>query len=206
MLRLRHPVPARESPGQRGCFRSPQCTRTGRPQAGPLAGGATTTFTASHDTGPEHASRPARRGPVRGTATASPRPGRRPSIVHTPSRTERTRACAATRGPDDLRPQPRRRARATSGAGTPSSRPTAASASLQRHRLVAVVSRASRCVLVMRPSSTRKRRSGATPSGSAPAVVSSVWPAGRLRTSAAARARVELAEHVVEQQHRRACR
>ena len=56
------------------------------------------------------------------------------------------------------------------------------------------------------PPATRRRRSATTPGGTAPAVVSSVWPAGRLRTSAPGPLRVELAEHVVEQQHRAAAR
>ena len=52
------------------------------------------------------------------------------------------------------------------------------------------------------PCSTRSRRSGSIPSGHRRAVVSSVWLAGRCATRAAARRRVELAEHVVEEQHR----
>ena len=46
--------------------------------------------------------------------------------------------------------------------------------------------------------------SGWAASGSTPAVVSTTWPGGRWRSSAVAPTRVELAEHVVEHQHRRA--
>src|SRR5471030_1117437 len=61
---LQHPVPARERPGERGCLRSPQCTRTGGPEmpyegaSGPASGGPHHGLDRGHDTGPTTLSRP----------------------------------------------------------------------------------------------------------------------------------------------------
>ena len=52
------------------------------------------------------------------------------------------------------------------------------------------------------PASTRSMRSAEIPRGTVPAVVTNVWPASRCATSATRALVVELAEHVVEQEHR----
>ena len=192
-----------KSPGQRGCFRSPQCTRTGRPSTGLCGAAKRPPVHGLHDTGLRaRVSAAARRGPVRGTAAGSPRPGRRPRSVHTPACTERTRACAATRRPDDLGPRARRRVATTSG-GQAELATDRGERVAQRYRLASRRGRVTPIPRSMRPPSTseavlrmddvgqRRPRSSAT-SGRA---------AGCAPTRAA-RVRVELAEHVVEQQHR----
>ena len=52
------------------------------------------------------------------------------------------------------------------------------------------------------PASTVTTASGSAPGGRPPAAVSRVWPGGRLLEQRPAATRVELGEHVVEQQHR----
>src|SRR5450631_1431039 len=61
---LQHPVPARERPGERGCLRSQQCTRTAGPDmpsrggSGPLFGASYDGSDRGHDPGPAACSGP----------------------------------------------------------------------------------------------------------------------------------------------------
>ena len=221
----------------------PQCTRRG-----PRTGGVPADFAALRGV------------PARAPAPRSPRPapthGRRPlddvglevaqlgrpdgsstATVSTPSRTDTSRACAATSSPTTSVQCASRSPCAFPG-GRPSSAPTAASASASAHRLVVGAARHSAPLGVAlagiparraqpssgvaarrdtrlahahaasstRPASTRSMRSAAMPRGTAPAVVTNVCPASRCATSATDALVVELAEDVVEQQHRLSCR
>ena len=121
-------------------------------------------------------------------------PGPSTTIVHTPSRTERTDACGANGSPDDLRPRARRASRARRARGMPSSRPTAAIASRSEHRLVARAVIGSRVLTATR----RGRRGCAAPGrarrrpGSRPRSSAASGPAAgcaRARSSGGRRAR-----------------
>ena len=111
-------------------------------------------------------------------------PGPSTTTVHTPSRTERTDGVRGERRADDRRPRARRASSTRPGGGSPSSRPDRRERVAQRHRLVArrhrprahdgsPLDHAAR----VRP---RSVRCATTSGGSAPAVVSRVWPGGQV--------------------------
>ena len=188
----------RESPGQRAVF-GPLILPDRRPSTG-LCGRRHDDLHRRHHTGPEHGRGPVDHALFEVPQLASPTPGASTVTVHTPSRTERTRACSATTAAHDLPPQ-RDDAREHVGIGDAE----VAAERARARRATAPVRRARASRVVLGDASrTRRatRRRAAMPGGSTPAVVSSVCPTGRLRTSASARRAVELAEHVVEQQHR----
>ena len=191
-----HPVPARESPGQRGCLRSSQCTRTGltnrrRPFRGPASDDPTVPGSRSRH---PVAAALARRRALEQLLLAR-------SATGSPSRLRRPRPCTRRREPSAPRVRRRarrRRSRATpptsvanaSGAGSPSSRPTRRDRVAQRHRLVGALDGcgssasplstrpACRCAARDRAPRRRERR---------PRSSAGSGPAGRLRTRALAR-------------------
>ena len=138
---------------------------------------------------PRGRSRPARSSPIRGTARG--RPGRPVDLDRAHAVAHRAHARVRRDGaPDELLPQPRRPARRR--------RVRAAEVAADRRERVAAAApvspvarpRSSRRSLLASITARRRRAGDARarcPAGSTPAVVSSVWPAGRLRTSAAAR-------------------
>ena len=215
----------RESPGPRALLGRCDPTRR-RPEIGLSearsrsrsrtgSGGCHDDSNRGHDTGAAAAAEIRSTTCVRGTAAGSPRPVASTVTVHTPSRTDRTCACAATTAPtisghaattrrDDVgfgdaeltsdcreRIGQRYGSRARARPGTVSG------------RLVLAVTR--------RPRS-RPRRDAQAPIGAdvrreSPRRSSPTsGPRAGCVTSACERRAVELAEHVVEEQHRRACR
>ena len=133
----------------------------------------------------------------RGSAAGSPRACRRPRSTTVSSRTASRRACAATSTPTTST-HASVSVRSASVSGRPSSACTRASASAIDVGVGRVVrSRSFQTTVV-----DAQQLLGVQPGRDRAAVVTNVCPASRCASSAAARV-VELAEHVVEEQHRR---
>ena len=146
---------------------------------------------AARPVGPGDVAQPRSQRRSRGTAAGSPTPGSststtsacrrrghraarapRPAAPTASSQRPNTPPTSAAPGAAAQRPDARRRGCRSAAPG---------SSSLTGHRLTAhVVADVPGC-------DAQRSRSGAPPSGSAPAVVSTTWPGGRCRSSAAAR-------------------
>ena len=199
-----HPVPARERPGQRGCIRFLQCTRTGPPIGrsgpcydrihGPVATPPpalapaqeplTTTRIAVTTPGPQHAS-------ARSTSWCSAyrswvaQPGS-VDLDRAHAVAERAhRTCGASSSPTTVGHASESVENASAG-GIPNVRPTASSESRSEHGLVGVAAALAHWT---RPAWMRSTWSGSTSAGIAPAVVSSVWPGRQVRAPARSTAR-----------------
>ena len=168
--------------------------------------------------GPERLGQPRPAAAAPGSAAGSPRPGRaRPRRVARAAATP-AGTCAASCRPTTTGPVVEhrpdglgagaRRGSAAAGPG-PAARGLGGSSPSPGQRLpghgrpTPPVPGAGATV----PACDRRARGRATrPGGSAPAVVSTVWPVGQVRQERLAAPGVELGEHVVEQQHRRDAR
>ena len=189
-VRLRAVRPGHhENPGQRAVLRSLQCTRRTAESAGFRAVSRRVSGTARATTRrvTDAAARDARSRALderrsRGTGAGSPTPGSSTAIVHTPSRTGRSARVRRERRRPTISGHARRARRARRRArhpelGADRRRARRAAGPARRRRRH---DRHARCARPA-PASTRSTRSAIDPAGSAPAVVSSVWPGGRLR-------------------------